>query len=333
MVDINRKTFRDIDWLLLLTPVALTALGCVGIHSTAPHAEMTKQLIALGIGLVATVVLMLNDYRKIIINIAPFFYGAIMVLLVLVLIPGIGKEINGNQAWLRIAGFSLQPSEFAKAATILMLARHMALPRTGSLSVKDMVIMTAITLPPIILIALEHDTGTMLTFGTILGAFFFLSGLRKMLVAAALVAVVVGLIAIYPHLRGYQKERIDVIIHPEKADPKGYAYQTIQSVIAVGSGGPLGKGVGQSTQGKLGFLPFAWTDFIAAVIAEELGFAGIMLMMVLYLIFIWRMVAIAQGSRDRAGALMIMGFVALIGFHILCNLGMVVGLMPIMGIP
>src|SRR2546421_45818 len=136
MVDINRKTFRDIDWLLLLTPVALTALGCVGIHSTAPHAEMTKQLIALGIGLVAA----------------------------------------------------------------------------------------------IILIALEHDTGTMLTFGTILGAFFFLSGLRKVLVAAGLVAVVIGLIAVYPHLRGYQKERIDVILHPEKADPKGYAYQTIQSV-------------------------------------------------------------------------------------------------------
>src|SRR5205085_2493415 len=203
----------------------------------------------------------------------------------------------------------------------------------GTLSLKDMIIMGAITMPPVMLIALEHDTGTMLTFGAILGSFYFLGGLRKVLVAVALVGVVVGLFAVYPHLKGYQKERIDVIIHPEKADPKGYAYQTIQSVIAVGSGGPLGKGLGQSTQGKLGFLPFAWTDFIAAVIAEELGFAGILLMMALYLIFIWRMVAVAVGSRDRAGALMIMGFVALIGFHILCNLGMVVGLMPIMGIP
>jgi len=160
-----------------------------------------------------------------------------------------------------------------------------------------------------------------------------LRGLYVWGIAAAAVAVVAGLFAVYPHLKGYQKERIDVIIHPEKADPKGYAYQTIQSVIAVGSGGVIGKGVGQSTQGKLGYLPFAWTDFIAAVIAEEMGFAGILLMMALYLIFIWRMVAVAVGSRDRAGALMIMGFVALIGFHILCNLGMVVGLMPIMGIP
>ena len=331
MVDFNRKVFRDIDWLLLLTPIALTLLGCVGIHSTAPGSEMKKQLIALGIGLVFAVVLMLNDYRKIIVNVAPFFYAAVMVMLILVLF--VGKEINGNKAWLHVAGFSLQPSEFAKAATILMLARHMAQPRVGSLSLKDMIIMGAIVMPPVILIALEHDTGTMLTFGAILGSFYFLGGLRKILVAVALAGLVAGLFAVYPHLRGYQKERIDVIIHPEKADPKGYAYQTIQSVIAVGSGGVLGKGVGQSTQGKLGFLPFAWTDFIAAVIAEEMGFAGILLMMVLYLIFIWRLVAIAEGARDRAGALMIMGFVALIGFHILCNLGMVVGVMPIMGIP
>jgi rod shape determining protein RodA len=333
MVEFNRKTFRDIDWLLLLTPVALTAVGCIGIHSTAPRDELKKQLIALAIGFAIAVVVMFSDYRKIILNIAPFFYGAVIVMLILVLIPGIGKQINGNQAWIRVAGFSLQPSEFAKAATILMLARHMAQPRVGVLSLKDMLIMGAIAVPPIILIAREHDTGTMLTFGAIVGAFFFLGGLRKTLVAVALAGVVVGLFAVYPHLRGYQKERIEVILHPERADPRGYAYQTIQSVIAVGSGGPLGKGVGQSTQGKLGFLPFAWTDFIGAVIAEELGFVGILLMMTLYLILIWRLVAVAQGARDRAGALMIMGFVALIGFHILCNLGMVVGLMPIMGIP
>src|SRR5437016_5097628 len=184
MVDFNRKSFRDIDWLLLLTPVALTAMGCAGIHSTAPGTELKKQVIALVIGLVAAVVVMLNDYRKIIINVAPFFYAAVMVMLILVIF--FGKEVNGNKAWLHVAGFSLQPSEFAKAATILMLSRHMAQPRTGSLSLKDMIIMTAITLPPIILIALEHDTGTMLTFGTILGAFFFLSGLRKVLVAAGL---------------------------------------------------------------------------------------------------------------------------------------------------
>jgi rod shape determining protein RodA len=104
-------------------------------------------------------------------------------------------------------------------------------------------------------------------------------------------------------------------------------------VIAVGSGGVLGKGIGHGTQGKLGFLPFAWTDFIAAVIAEETGLVGILLMMVLYLLLIWRLIAVAKASRERAGSLIVMGFVGLIAFHILCNLGMVVAMMPIMGIP
>lgn len=331
MVDLNRKTLRDIDWLLLLSPIALVLLGCVGIRSTAPGSELEKQIIALIIGVLFALGIMFTDYRKIIMTIAPFFYGAVVVMLIFVLFKGV--EINGNKAWLRVFGFSLQPSEFAKAATILMLARHLAQSRIGSLSIKDMAIMAAITLVPILLIALEHDTGTMLTFGAILAAFYFLGGMRKMLLAVGAVAVVVGLIGVYPHLKGYQKERVDVILHPEKADPRGYAYQTIQSVVAVGSGGVLGKGIGQGTQGKLGFLPFAWTDFIAAVIAEEMGLAGIILMMVLYMIFIWRLIAVAKGSRDRAGALMIMGFVALVAFHILCNLGMVVAIMPIMGIP
>jgi rod shape determining protein RodA len=331
MVEINQKNLRDVDWLLLLAPIALTVFGCIGIASTAPRSELKKQVIALVIGLVAALIVMFTDYRKIIMNVAPFLYGAANVLLVLVLF--LGKEVNGNRAWLQVFGFSLQPSEFAKIATILMLARYMAKYRTGALTLKDMVIMAAIVMPPVILIALEHDTGTMLTFGAILGVFYFLGGLRKILLVAGFIAVVVGLIGVYPHLKGYQRERIDVILHPEKADPRGFAYQTIQSVIAVGSGGVMGKGIGHGTQGKLGFLPFAWTDFIAAVVGEEMGFAGILLVMVLYLIFIWRLIHIALGARDRAGALMVMGFVSLITFHILSNLGMVVGIMPIMGIP
>ncbi|HWC77957.1 MAG TPA: FtsW/RodA/SpoVE family cell cycle protein, partial [Blastocatellia bacterium] len=326
-----RKRLKDVDWLLLLAPIALTLLGCLGIFSTGGADFLKKQLIALAIGVVIAVVVMFTDYRKIIMTVAPFFFAAVMVLLVLVLIVGI--ERNGNKAWLNLAGFSFQPSEFAKVATILMLARYMSHPRDGSLSIKDMVVMALIAAPSVILIFLENDTGTMLTFGAILGAFYFVGGMRKLFMVAALVAVVGGLVAVYPHLKEYQKQRIDVILHPETADPRGYGYQTIQSVIAVGSGGLLGKGVGQGTQGKLGFLPYAYSDFIGAVVAEESGFVGILLMMVLYLLLIWRMFAVAANSRDRAGALMVIGFIALMAFHILCNLGMVVGLLPIMGIP
>jgi rod shape determining protein RodA len=333
MVDINQRKLKDVDWLLLLSPIALTVFGCVAIRSSAPDSGyLKKQIISLVIGLAIAIAIMFTDYRKILLNIAPFFYAAVLVFLVLVLIWG--TQINGNKAWLRVAGFSLQPSEFAKAATILMLARHVAQLRKTSLSIKDMLIMGAIVLPPVILVYAEHDTGTTLTFGAILGTFCFLGGMRKTFLAVGLVTVVIGLVAVYPHLKRYQIERINVIIHPEEADPKGFGYQTIQSVIAVGSGGVLGKGIGHGTQtGKLGFLPFAWTDFIAAVVAEETGLIGVLLMMVLYLIFIWRLIAVAKASRERAGSLMVMGFVGLIAFHIMCNLGMVVALMPIMGIP
>lgn len=333
MIEINRKTFRDIDWLLLMAPIALTIFGCVGIYSTAPGSDFVKkQLIALVIGLAIAFGVMFTDYRKLITEIAPFIYGAVILMLVLVLF--IGVTINGNKAWLHIPGLpSIQPSEFAKVATILMLARYVSQRRGKEFTLRDAAIMAGITLPPIILIALEHDTGTMLTFGAILGVFYFLAGMPKKFLIAGILVVPLALIAVYPHLKGYQRERIDVIIQPEQADPKGYAYQTIQSIIAVGSGGPTGKGVGNGTQGQLGFLPYAYSDFIAAVIGEETGFVGILIMMALYLIFIWRLIDVAVGARDRAGAIMVMGFVALITFHILCNLGMVVGIMPIMGIP
>jgi len=332
MVDISQRRLKDVDWVLLIAPIALTVFGCIGINSSAPDGSFVKkQVISLGIGLAIAIVIMFTDYRKIVFNIAPFFYAAVLVLLVLVLV--VGTQINGNKAWLRISGFSLQPSEFAKAATILMLARHLAPLRQSSLSIRDIIIMGAIVMAPVILVYAEQDTGTTLTFGAILGTFYFLGGMRKIMLAAGAVAVVVGLIGVYPHLKRYQIERINVIIHPEEADPRGFGYQTIQSVIAVGSGGVLGKGIGHGTQGKLGFLPFAWTDFIGAVIAEETGLVGILLMMVLYLALIWRLIAVAQNSREKAGSLLVMGFVGLITFHILCNLGMVVALMPIMGIP
>src|SRR5215470_8942765 len=143
MIDLSQKSLRDVDWLLLCAPIALTIFGCTAIYSAAPRDEATKQVIALGIGIVLAVVVMLTDYRKILINIAPFFYAAVIVLLVLVLF--FGKTVHGNTAWLHIPGLpSIQPSEFAKVAVILMLARHMAQPRKGPLSIKDMIIMAAI---------------------------------------------------------------------------------------------------------------------------------------------------------------------------------------------
>lgn len=333
MVEFNRRFIRDVDPVVLLAPIALTLFGCIGIYSAAPDSDYwKKQLMHLLAGVVFAAIIALTDYRLIVGAVAPFFYAATIALLLLVFTP-LGATINGNRAWLRIGGASFQPSEFAKLATILMLARYMVRPRTGPLAIKEMAVMAAIVLLPASLIYLEKDTGTMLTFGAILGTFYFLGGIRKLAMAAGLVAMVIGLVAVYPHLKGYQKARLDAVFYPDKVDPRGFGYQTIQSKITVGSGGLFGKGITEGTQGRYGFLPYAYSDFIGAVIAEETGFIGVLGMMVIYLVFLWRLIWIAQVARDRAGALIVMGFVGLLTFHIVCNLGMVVGTMPIMGIP
>jgi rod shape determining protein RodA len=326
-----------VDVVVLLAPILLTLFGCVGIYSTAPNL-WKKQVVFLLVGIVVALVLTFTDYRKVLINAAPVFYALTIFLLVLVLTP-MGKTVNGNKSWLSLGVFGFQPSEFAKLATILMLARYIAQSRgqkTGRdkpLSLTDLAIMAGIVMPPLILVRMENDTGTMLTFGAILATFYFMAGMRKWMLAAAIIALPLLLVAVYPHLKTYQKQRIMAILQPSQVDPRGFGWQTIQSVIAVGSGGPVGKGITNGTQGKLGFLPNAWSDFIGATLAEETGLIGVMFMMALYLALLWRLFSIALSARDRAGALMVMGFIGLMAFHITCNLGMVVGLMPIMGIP
>src|SRR5258708_16497998 len=162
MVDLSQRRLKDVDWLLLLAPVALTAFGCVAISSSAPDSGyVKKQIFSLGIGVAMAIAIMFTDYRKIVLNIAPFFYAGILVLLVLVLV--VGTQINGNRAWLRVAGFSLQPSEFAKAATILMLSRYLSQLRQASLTIRDMIIMGAIVLPPVLLFYPNPSTGPTLT--------------------------------------------------------------------------------------------------------------------------------------------------------------------------
>jgi rod shape determining protein RodA len=334
MVDFNRRTLRDVDWITLLAPISLTLFGCLGIYSAAPNAEhWKKQLVFLVAGVVLAGIIAVFDYRVVLGALAPVFYGLTLLLLVLVFTP-LGATINENRAWLRVGGFSLQPSEFAKLATIIMLARFLRVPRHGNLPLKDILIMAAIVLPPVVLIFLEKDVGTMLTFGAIFATFCLLGGVRKLYIGIAIVVLMAGLVGlVYPNLKPYQRARVDAVFYPEEVDPRGYGYQTVQTKITVGSGGLFGKGIAEGTQGRLGFLPNSHSDFVASIIAEEMGFAGILLMMGMYLLLLTRLVWIARGARDRGGALMVMGVVALLTFHIACNLGMVVGSLPIMGLP
>jgi rod shape determining protein RodA len=340
MLNIDYKFWRDFDWPLALIPIALVAMGTVFIYSSQPdQVYWKKQLIWLGVSTVAMLVFALTDYRKWLI-LAPFFYGFMLLMLVLVLV--VGSVINGAKAWINFGPFSFQPAELSKLATILMLARFLGQPRRGFLSMREIAIAGVIVALPCSLILMQPDAGTTLTFFPVLMAMLFLSGLRKRMLIIAVAGAVIAVVLAWGFvLKDYQKQRMMMAVtlmsgqteNVEKSQRRGQGYQSIQSMIAVGSGGAFGKGVLQGTQGRLGFLPERHTDFIASIMAEETGFAGTLTMLFLYSVLLWRLTGVARLSADRFGSLIVMGLAALLVFHIFVNLGMVVGLMPIMGIP
>lgn len=333
----------DFDWWLVLAALGLAGFGILEIYSAQPGQDYwSRQVIWVGAGVIALIILTVIDYRRLA-EATWVIYGAGLVLLFLVLI--FGQEINGARAWFRMpGGFSFQPSELAKLATILTLGNFLARVREQKKKKKEQYLTlweitgaTAIVLLPVALVAAEPDYGTALTFFPVLAGMVFVSGLRTrwILVGLVLVAVAASLGWQFRHLylKPYQLQRIDVVLHPERADPRGYGYHTMQSNIAVGSGGVLGKGITRGTQSRLKFLPYPHTDFIASVVAEETGFVGMLFVLGLYLFIFMRAIGHAERSHDQLGMILITGVVCLLGFHTVINLGMVVGLLPIMGIP
>ncbi len=337
--------WRDFDGLLLLAALSLVTLGTIEIYSSSPSTGAiykdfwVKQLIALLIGLVAFTVVVFVDYRKIY-NFIPYIYGGSLLLLVAVLI--FGHEVKGQRNWINFGPMSLQPSEIAKIAVILTLAKYLSPLRKGNLPWKDVLVACAITALPMGLIMLQPDTGSALTFIPVLALLLFMSGFNlKLIIIAAVTAIIVTPAAYFqvlkPHvLKPYQIMRIEAVINPELFEQvdfrREYGYQTFQSLIAVGSGGLTGTGVTKGTQSRLGFLPEHHTDFIASVLAEEMGFVGSISVLLLYLFIIMRSIGIAERARDRFGMLVILGFAGLVFFHVIINIGMVIGLLPIIGI-
>jgi rod shape determining protein RodA len=339
---LNRKFLTDFDWWLFLVALSLTAFGILEIYSAQPtQSYWSKQITWVGLGLLAMITSAVVDYRRVA-EAVWYIYGAAIALLALV--PIFGQEINGQRAWLSVGGMTLQPSEFAKIATILALAVYLAKVReqkknrkSQDLTMREVVTGTLIVLFPVGLIALQPDYGTAITFFSILAGMVFVGGLRpRFIVVSLLVAIAAFSLGwkLRSHLlKPYQLQRIEVVLHPEKADPRGYGYQTMQSNIAVGSGGVFGRGIMKGTQSRLKFLPYPHTDFIASVVAEETGLVGMLGVLVLYWFILMRSMGHAERSRDQLGLMLITGIVCLLGFHVVINIGMVVGLLPIMGIP
>ncbi|MCS6806588.1 MAG: rod shape-determining protein RodA [Acidobacteriota bacterium] len=341
---IRSKLLTDFDWWLLLMALALAGFGIVEIHSAQPEeGYWYRQTIWVSLGLVGFFAVTFLDYRRIVAR-AWSIYGMAIALLILVLFVGV--EVNGARAWFRFGFFNFQPSELAKLATILAVGGFIAKVREQRkkkkdkeqyLSLRELAFVIGIGLLPVFLIMLQPDQGTALTFFPVLAGMILVGGVRPRWIVAAIVlmAIVIGVGWHFRShfLKPYQLQRIDVVLHPDKADPRSYGYHTMQSNIAVGSGGILGKGIMRGTQSRLKFLPYPHTDFIAAVVAEETGFVGMLCMLGVYLLMLMRMLSHAERSPDQLGMMIVTGVTCLVGFHAVINLGMVVGLLPIMGIP
>jgi rod shape determining protein RodA len=339
---IHKRSIRDFDWILALLAITLVLFGTSQIRHALPlESYWIKQLIGLGIAIVAMLAVAFTDYRKLL-NIAPAFYVFGLILLIIVLIPGIGLKINGQRAWIKLPGGigQFQPSEFVKITTAMMLARYFGKNRTRTLTFGEMAVGGLILALPCGLILLEPDVGSVLTYFPILGVVLFLSAIRMRYVVISLVLGLITLpfaywVGVKTNLvKGYQQERINVILDPEKADRRGFGYNTWQSILTVGEGGMFGAQTSSEfSQSSLKFLPEPHTDFIFAVTAGNTGFLGCILILLAYAILLSRLITGALRAPDRRGMLVIMAIVGGMTFQIFINVGMALGILPVIGVP
>jgi rod shape determining protein RodA len=329
-------SFRDFDWTLLGLVLLLCAMSVLEVHSATVHTKFasfgTKQVLFIGAGLVGMFVLAKIDYHRLI-DWSPWFYGIFVVSLVAVKV--IGHKALGARRWIAVGPIQFQPSEWVKLVLILAVARYIANIGGRNLTWTEIFKAFGMVGVPMILVLVQPDLGTTLTYAPILVAGLFLGGinLRQSLILITVGAVLVGGVwSSGKILKPYQKARLTSFINPGN-DPRGAGYQVLQSEIAVGSGGVWGKGLEKGTQTQGYFLPIPYTDFIFAAFSEEHGFVGAFFILLLYFLILMRLIQNAQTAADLPGSLIIMGIVAVLTFQIAVNVGMVIGLMPVTGIP
>jgi len=330
---IDRKRLASLDWLLLLAAVLLAAVGVVLVASasqnqTTPYAQ--KQALWCVVGLIMMFTVMSIDYHRLVDQSLVFYLPLVAALLYLLVF---GRIISGAQSWITVGAMRFQPSELAKITVALMLAKYFSDFRQNLVSRREVGAVAWIAGIPMALTALQPDLGTAAAFIPLVGTAFILAGTRvKWICGIAVAALLVCALSWTFFLKDYQKARLTSFLAPE-ADPRGSGYHSIQSRIAVGSGGFYGKGYKQGSQSRLEFLPARHTDFVFSVLAEEEGFVGTISVLGLYAVVVFRGFRIARRARDRAGLYLATALTALIAFHIVVNIGMVAGLLPITGIP
>ncbi len=374
------KIFDRFNFVVFFSALGLITFGLIAIYSATFGNEQvsgnfTKQLISASIGIIIVLAIMYTPPKYISMS---SYIIYVIVLIMLIAVIFLGKKIKGQTSWFSLGGFGIQPSEFAKVATILALAYFLSNKNKEAdvTKFRDFMYAVGICLIPVALIMLQPDMGTTLVFLFLLLPVLYWAGMPNyimfFIVAPAItaicaflgtwyfVAAVIFIIAmmmvfkknilisvvmicisiasgfsvnmIYSKLQPYQQKRIQSMFNPE-SDPLGAGYNVIQSKIAIGSGGLSGKGFLQGTQTQLKYIPEQWTDFIFCMVGEEFGFIGSFAVVLLFLILIWQTIHIAYICKNQFLSICCIGFATIFSFHILINLGMIMGIMPVIGIP
>lgn len=332
----KKKMLKSIEWGILVCTLLLVVIGLVALFSATQnldYEELKKQALWLVISIPVVILVIAIDYNFYC-KISPILYGISILLLIAVLFT---KPINGATSWFAIGPFSFQPAEFAKIAVVLFIANIMVKLQKKE---KDEInriwklglIILALAIPVVIIIK-QPDYGTALAFLVALIFMLFVAGIRKryILIAALLVAIVVPL-AYFFILPDHAKSRIDVYLNPD-LDPRGAGYNIIQSKLAIGAGQAFGMGILKGNQTQLGYLYPKTTDFIFAVIGEEMGFLGGATVIALYIALLIQSIKVAKTAKDDVGSYVAAGITGIFFFHMLENIGMTMGLLPITGIP
>lgn len=331
----DRRLLTHFEWLLPLLAITVSVLGILTVYSAsytggdAPPQMAVRQLTWFAGGLVVMLAMLSFDYR----SLERHAYLIYLVVFLLVLaVPLVGQVGGGSRRWLRLGPASLQPSEFIKLAMVLVCARHFSLTPPAQLGLREAALPLALMALPAAAILLQPDLGSAALVALVTLTMLVLGGVQLRWLALLASPIVFLAPLLWSGLKEYQQKRILTFIDPGQ-DPLGAGYHVIQSKIAVGSGMLWGKGFLQGTQNHLSFLPEQHTDFIFSVFAEEWGLAGGAFLMALYLALLLRGAVVAARSRNRFGALLVMGVLTIVFWQVVVNVGMVTGLLPVVGIP
>jgi rod shape determining protein RodA len=334
---VDRRMLLNVDWVLILLLLLIGAWGLTTVYS-ATHGRLethlddlyVKQIYWLSAGIVLMVLTTCVDYHTLSRGAYPLLAAGIFLLIVVL---GFGRVVSGARRWIFLGPLTFQPSEGIKIFLILSFARYFTVTRPeGTYRLRDLLLPVAMVIIPFVLIVKQPDLGTALVLFLVAIALVFASGFPlKILLTLASLGVAVMPVA-WMFLKDYQKVRLITLLNPD-FDPLGAGYHSWQSKIAIGSGGFWGKGLFAGTQSGLNFLPEKHTDFIFAVLSEEWGFIGSAGLIVLYMALILRGISIAHGTKDRLGCLIATGVVSMLSLYVILNIGMTIGITPVVGLP